>query len=420
MRTDLAYARTLDAADPLAHFRGRFVLPDPALIYLDGNSLGRLPQASTALSQHVVAHTWGDRLIRSWNEGWFDLPERIGAKIARLIGAQPDEVIVADSTSVNLFKLAVAALRYQAGRARILTDNLNFPSDLYVLQGIIDLLGQQHRLEVLPAVDGIHGPAEALAAALDDDVALLTLSHTVFKSGYTYDMAALTARAHAAGALVLWDLSHSVGSVPIDLTAAGADLAIGCGYKYLNGGPGAPAFLYIRRELQAALHNPISGWMGQANLFGFDLDYAPTHGLRRFLTGTPPVVSLALLEPGVDILLEAGMDALRAKSVQQTSYLIDLWETELAPLGYTLNSPREATQRGSHVALGHPEGLRIARTLIDELNVLPDFRAPDNIRLGITPLYTSFADIHTAVQRMAQVVAERLYERQPTSAPVVT
>jgi len=420
MRTDLAHARALDAADPLAHFRGRFVLPDPALIYLDGNSLGRLPQASTALSQHVVAHTWGDRLIRSWNEGWFDLPERIGAKIARLIGAQPDEVIVADSTSVNLFKLAVAALRYQAGRARILTDNLNFPSDLYVLQGIIDLLGQQHRLEVLPAVDGIHGPAEALAAALDDDVALLTLSHTVFKSGYTYDMAALTARAHAAGALVLWDLSHSVGSVPIDLTAAGADLAIGCGYKYLNGGPGAPAFLYIRRELQAALHNPISGWMGQANLFGFDLDYAPTHGLRRFLTGTPPVVSLALLEPGVDILLEAGMDALRAKSVQQTSYLIDLWETELAPLGYTLNSPREATQRGSHVALGHPEGLRIARTLIDELNVLPDFRAPDNIRLGITPLYTSFADIHTAVQRMAQVVAERLYERQPTSAPVVT
>jgi kynureninase len=410
----------LDAADPLAHFRQRFVLPDPALIYLDGNSLGRLPQASTELSQHVVAHTWGDRLIRSWNEGWFDLPERIGAKIARLIGAQPDEVIVADSTSVNLFKLAVAALRHQAGRARILTDNLNFPSDLYVLQGIIDLLGQQHRLEVLPALDGIHGPAEALAAALDDDVALLTLSHTVFKSGYTYDMAALTERAHAAGALVLWDLSHSAGSVPIDLNAAGADLAIGCGYKYLNGGPGAPAFLFIRRELQAALHNPISGWMGQANLFGFDLHYAPAHGLRRFLTGTPPVVSLALLEPGVDILLEAGMDALRTKSVQQTSYLIDLWETELAPLGYTLNSPREAAQRGSHVALGHREGLRIARTLIDELNVLPDFRAPDNIRLGIAPLYTSFADIHTAVQRMAQVVDERLYERQPTSAPVVT
>jgi kynureninase len=345
---------SLDAADPLAHFRQRFVLPDPELIYLDGNSLGRLPQASTELSQHVVEHTWGDRLIRSWNEGWFDLPERIGAKIARLIGAQPDEVIVADSTSVNLFKLAVAALRHQPGRARILTDNLNFPSDLYILQGVVDLLGRQHRLDVIPAPDGIHGPVDALTAALDAQVALLTLSHTVFKSGYTYDMAAVTARAHAAGALVLWDLSHSAGAVPVDLNAAGVDLAIGCGYKYLNGGPGAPAFLYIRRDLQAALHNPISGWMGQANLFAFDLDYAPTSGLRRFLTGTPPVVSLALLEPGVDILLEAGMDALRAKSVQQTSYLIDLWETQLAPLGYTLNSPREAAQRGSHVALGHP------------------------------------------------------------------
>ena len=420
MRTDLAYAQALDAADPLAHFRQRFAIPDPDLIYLDGNSLGRLPQVSTELSRHVVAHTWGDRLIRSWNEGWFDLPERIGAKIAQLIGAQPDEVIVADSTSVNLFKLAVAALRHQQGRPCILTDNLNFPSDLYVLQGVVDLLSRQHRLEVIPATDGIHGPMDALAAALDARVALLTLSHTVFKSGYTYDMADLTTRAHAAGALVLWDLSHSVGAVPVNLNAAGADLAIGCGYKYLNGGPGAPAFLYIRRDLQAALHNPISGWMGQANLFAFDLDYVPTTGLRRFLTGTPPVVSLTLLEPGVDILLEAGMDALRAKSVQQTSYLIDLWETQLAPLGYTLNSPRDAAWRGSHVALGHPEGLRIAQTLIHDLGVLPDFRAPDNIRLGITPLYTTFADIHTAVQRMQQAVAERLYERHPSKAPIVT
>jgi kynureninase len=420
MRTDLAYAQALDAADPLAHFRERFAILDPDLIYLDGNSLGRLPQGSTELSQHVVAHTWGDRLIRSWNEGWFDLSERIGAKIAGLIGAQPDEVIVADSTSVNLFKLAVAALRHQLGHPCIVTDNLNFPSDLYVLQGVVDLLGNQHRLDVIPAPDGIHGPVDALTAALDAQVALLTLSHTVFKSGYTYDMAVVTARAHAAGALVLWDLSHSVGAVPVDLNAAGADLAIGCGYKYLNGGPGAPAFLYIRRDLQTALRNPISGWMGQANLFAFDLDYAPTGGMRRFLTGTPPVVSLALLEPGVDILLEAGMDALRAKSVQQTGYLIDLWEAQLAPLGYTLNSPRDSQQRGSHVALGHPEGLRIAQTLIHDLKVLPDFRAPDNIRIGITPLYTTFADIHTAVQRMRQAVVERLYARHPTKAPIVT
>ncbi len=420
MRTDLAYAEALDAADPLAPFRQHFSFPDPALIYLDGNSLGRLPAASPALSRHIVEHTWGDRLIRSWNEGWFDLPERIGAKIARLIGADADEVIVADSTSVNLFKLAVAALRQQAGRTRILTDDLNFPSDLYILQGAIDLLGRGHRLEVVPSPDGIHGPVDGLTAALDADTALLTLSHTVFKSSYTYDMAQITQRAHAAGALMLWDLSHSTGSVPVDLHAAGADLAIGCGYKYLNGGPGAPAFLYIRRDLQEALHNPISGWMGQANLFAFGLDYTPAPGLRRFLTGTPPVLSLALLETGVDVLLEAGMPALRAKSVQQTSYLIDLWEAHLAPLGYALNSPRDPQQRGSHISLGHPEGLRIARTLIDELNVLPDFRAPDNIRLGIAPLYNTFADIHTAVQRMAQVVAERLYERQPKSAAVVT
>lgn len=417
---DFAYAQALDAADPLAHYRRRFVFPDPDLIYLDGNSLGRLPADSPGRARHLVEHTWGDRLIRSWNEGWFDLPERIGAKIARLIGADPDEVIVADSTSVNLFKLAAAALRHQAGRTRILTDDLNFPSDVYVLQGVVDLLGRRHRLEIVPSPDGIHGPAAALAAALDEQTALLTLTQTVFKSSYTYDMAALTQRAHAAGALVLWDLSHSAGSVPIDLHAAGADLAIGCGYKYLNGGPGAPAFLYIRRDLQEALHNPISGWMGQANLFAFGLDYAPAPGLRRFLTGTPPVLSLALLESGVDVLLEAGMPALRAKSAQQSAYLVRLWETELQPLGYALNSPRDVAVRGSHISLGHPEGLRIARTLIEQMNVLPDFRAPDNIRIGIAPLYNSFADIHTAVQRMAQVVAERLYERQPTSAPIVT
>jgi kynureninase len=418
--TDLAYAQALDAADPLALVRARFVFPDPDLIYLDGNSLGRLPATSPDRARHLVEHTWGDRLIRSWNEGWFDLPERIGAKIAHLIGADPDEVIVADSTSVNLFKLVVAALRQQDGRTRILTDNMNFPSDLYILQGAIDLLGNRHRLEVMSSPDGVHGPADVLTAALDADVALLTLSHTVFKSSYTYDMAALTARAHDAGALVLWDLSHSAGSVPVDLHVAGADLAIGCGYKYLNGGPGAPAFLYIRRDLQEVLHNPISGWMGQANLFAFGLDYTPAPGLRRFLTGTPPVLSLALLEEGVDILRAAGMPALRAKSMQQTAYLVHLWETVLQPLGYALNSPRDAAQRGSHISLGHPEGLRIARTLIDELNVLPDFRAPDNIRIGIAPLYNTFVDIHTAVQCMAQVVAARLYERQPTSAPIVT
>ena len=371
--TDAAYARTLDAADPLAHFRTRFVSADPDLIYLDGNSLGRLPATSVALAEEIVRHQWGDRLIRSWNEGWFDLPERIGAKLARLVGAQADEVILGDATSVNLFKLVVAALRHQRGRTRILTDNLNFPSDLYVLQGAIDLLGNQHRLEVIPSPDGIHGPAAALAAALDSDVALVTLSHTVFKSGYTYDMAAVTARAHAAGALVLWDLSHAAGSVPVDLNGAHADLAVGCTYKYLNGGPGAPAFLYVRRDLQEQLANPITGWMGQRDLFAFGLDYAPTAGMRRFLSGTAPVVSMSLVEPGVDLLLEAGMDALRAKSVQQSEYLIGLWATLLQPLGYTLNSPPDPAQRGSHVALGHGEGFRIARAIDPGLSCVARF-----------------------------------------------
>ncbi|NJN16554.1 MAG: kynureninase [Oscillochloris sp.] len=418
--TTADYARSLDAQDPLAALRAHFVHADPELIYLDGNSLGRLPLAATAQAATLVHEQWGNRLIRGWNEGWFEAPERVGAKIARLIGADPDEVIVADSTSVNLFKLTVAALRNRAERSRILSDNLNFPSDMYVLQGVIDLLGNRHRLELLESSDAIHGPAEAITARLDEDVALLTLSHTVFKSGYVYDMAALNAAAHQAGALTLWDLSHSVGSVPLDLRASGADLAVGCCYKYLNGGPGAPAFLYVRRGLQEALINPIAGWMGQRDLFGFDLQYRPAPGIRRFLSGTPSVVSLSLIEPGVDLLLAAGMERLRAKSVQQSEYLIALWEQLLAPLGFTLNSPRDPAQRGSHVSLGHQFGLGIDLALIREFKVLPDFRPPDNLRLGIAPIYNSFGEIHQAVTALQRIVAEERYAPYMHEAPVVT
>ncbi len=420
LQTDLAYAAELDAHDPLAHFRERFVITDPDLIYMDGNSLGRLPQSTVTLAEDIVQHQWGERLIRYWNEGWFTAPERVGSKIARLIGADPDEVIVADSTSVNLFKLVVAALRFQQGRSRIVTDNLNFPSDLYILQGIIDLLDKQHRLDILPSPDDIHGPVSEIQAELANQTALLTLSHTVYKSGYIYDMPAITAAAHEVGALMLWDLSHSVGSVPVDLHAAQADLAVGCCYKYLNGGPGAPAFLFMRRDLQDILRNPIAGWMGQRNLFNFELEYRPSQGLRHFLTGTYPVISLSLIESGVDILLEAGSENLRAKSKRQSEYLINLWEEFLKPLGFTLNSPRESDRRGSHVSLGHAEGLRIDQVLINEMKVLPDFRPPDTIRLGIAPIYTSYRDIHTTVMRMQKVVSDRLYERYPRQAPVVT
>ena len=417
---DIAYASQLDAQDPLAHFRERFIITDPTLIYMDGNSLGRLPKATLPLAEDLIQQQWGNRLIRSWNEGWFTAPERVGEKIARLIGAQPDEVIIADSTSVNLFKLVVSALDYQRGRARIVTDNLNFPSDIYILQGAIDLLDKQHHLDILASPDDIHGPTAELLTQLDQQTALVTLSHTTFKSGYVYDMTAITEAAHAVGAMVLWDLSHSVGSVQVDLNAAQVDLALGCSYKYLNGGPGAPAFLYIRRDLQERLRNPISGWMGQKDLFRLDLTYQAATGLRGFLTGTPPVLSLSLIEPGVDLLLEAGLDNLRSKSEQQSEYLIQLWEALLAPLGFTLNSPRDVQQRGSHISLGHAEGLRIDLTLLNDMGVLPDFRAPDNIRLGIAPLYTSFRDIHHTAMRLQQIVTEKLYEKYLNELPIVS
>ena len=418
--TDPEYARALDEQDELAPFRERFVIDDPGLIYLDGNSLGRLPVESLALARELVEVQWGRQLIRSWNEGWWDLPQRVGGKIARLLGAAADEVIVADSTSVNLFKLVVAALQARPGRTKVVTDDLNFPSDLYVLQAALRLAGEGGRLETVPSADGMTVPVEALAAAVDTDTALVALSHTAFKSAYVYDMAAVTALAHRSGALVLWDLSHSAGAMPLSLGETGADLAVGCTYKYLNGGPGAPAFLFARRELQPALENPIAGWFGQQEPFQFSLEYQPSPGLRKLLTGTPPVLSLALIEPGVDLLLEAGLERLRAKSVRQTEYLIGLSDAWLAPLGFRLGSPREARQRGSHVSLSHAEGLRINRALIERMRVVPDFRYPDSIRLGVCPLYTTYAEIHAAMTALRTVTAERLYEEYPPELQRVT
>ncbi|MFN2224276.1 MAG: kynureninase [Candidatus Promineifilaceae bacterium] len=417
---DLTYAQELDKRDELAPFRQRFVVDEPDLIYVDGNSLGRLPKESIGRLRDLIERQWGRELIRGWNQGWIDLPERVGAKMARLVGARPEEVIIADATSVNLYKLALAALKARPGRTRIVTDDLNFPSDLYILQGILAQAGPDYELVVVPSADGIHGPVEALAEAIDRRTALVTLSLTTFKSSYTYDMAAVTGLAHEAGALILWDTSHSVGSVPIALNEAGADLAIGCSYKYVNGGPGSPAFLYVRRELQDGLFNPLPGWMGQKNAFDFGLQYQPAPGIRRFLTGTPAVLSLAAIEVGADLLLEAGLDRLRRKSVGQTEYLVQLWQHELAPLGFRLKSPRQVERRGSHITLGHDDGWRIAQALIEEMNVLPDFRAPDNIRFGIAPLYNTYADIHAAVDRLRRVVTEERYLAYPTASKTVT
>ena len=420
VNTTIEYARKLDKQDPLASFRDEFIIDDPDLIYLDGNSLGRLPKRAVSRMRDVVEHEWGKRLIRGWGEGWFTAPQRIGGKIARLVGARADEVILTDSTSVNFFKLVMAALAAKPDRHKVVTDDLNFPSDLYLLQGAIKLAGADYRLEVVHSEDGLTVSDGALAAAVDGDTALVTLTHTAFKSGYIYDMGAITEMAHRAGALMLWDLSHSAGAMPLALNEANVDLAVSCTYKYLNGGPGAPAFLYARRDLQEELLSPIWGWFGQKAQFDMKLDYEPGPGLQRFLAGTPTMLSLAAVEPGVDLLLEAGMDRLRSKSVQQTEYLIALWGALLQPLGVTLNSPRDSSRRGSHVSLGHAEGLRIDRALIEAMNVIPDFRYPDNIRLGIAPIYTSFADLHEAVMRLRRVLVERLYEKYPVERPEVT
>jgi kynureninase len=416
-----AFARRLDAADDLVSFREAFVFGEPDLIYLDGNSLGRLPHRAAARTRTAVEVAWGRDLVRGWNAGWYQAPARVGEKIARLVGAAPGQVVVCDSTSVDLFKLTLAALAMRPGRDRIVSDALNFPSDVYVLQGCIRLLGDRHRLHLVPAADdGIAVDEQALLDAIDERTALVTLSHVTFKSGFLYDAAAVTERAHRVGALVLWDLSHSVGVVPIELDRWEADLAVGCTYKYLNGGPGAPAFLYVRRDLQEEARSPIWGWFGQRSPFAFDLEYAPAEGVTRFLAGTPPVLSLLAMEAALDVALEAGIARIRRKSVRLTSYLVDLVDTVLTPLGFTLGSPRDPARRGSHVSVRHPEGYRINRALIEEMGVLPDFREPDNIRLGLAPLYTSFTEVWEAVDRMRRVVEEGRHLSYPTARLPVT
>jgi len=415
------HARELDAHDPLASFRDRFVIPDPDLIYLDGNSLGRLPKGVAERTEQAVAGEWGTDLIRSWNRGWWDAPQRIGGMLGPLLGAGPNQVIISDQTSVNLFKLGVAALRLRPDRSRIVTDALNFPSDLYVLQGIVDLLGNKHEIVRIGSRDGDITPdLNALEAAIDDSTALVTLSHVTFKSGYLYDMEDITRRAHEAGALVLWDLSHSVGAVPVELDAGGADLAIGCTYKYLNGGPGSPAFLYVRNELRAQAISPIWGWWGEARPFAFELDFQAAEGVQRFLTGTAPMLSMIALEAGLAPVLEAGIERIRQKSMALTEYAIALFEEKLAGLGFVLGSPRDPARRGSHISLRHPESYRINRALIEELHVIPDFREPDNLRLGFSPLYVTFLEVWAAIDGLARVVQEGLFEKYPRQRLVVT
>jgi kynureninase len=411
-----ADAEALDAADPLASLRARFVIDDPATIYLDGNSLGRLP-AVTRERLAARAEEWGSDLVSAW-ERWIDLPERVGDALAGgVLGARPGEVIVSDSTTVNLYKLAAAALDLEAGA--IVTDSGNFPTDRYVLEGIARARGGELRTF---AADLLHGPQpdDVARACAAGDVSLVCLSHVAYRSGALADLAGLTAAAREHGARVLWDLSHSAGAVAVELQRCGAELAVGCTYKYLNAGPGAPAFLYVSEELQPRLRSPIQGWFGQREQFAMERGYEPEAGVRRFLAGTPPILELTAVEVGADLVAEAGVEALRVKGSALTALIVELHDAWLAPLGFELGTPRDPGRRGAHVALRHPEAAAISRALRERAGVIVDFRGPDSIRLGVPALYTRFTDVFEALQRLSELVADGGHRGLRGAGPRVT
>jgi kynureninase len=391
-------AAEFDSADPLAPYRERFTLPE-GVIYLDGNSLGALPKATPAAVQKVVEQEWGEGLIRSWNSaGWFEAAGRVGAKIAPLIGAARGEVIACDSTSVNLFKLIAAALKMRRGRTVVLSEPGNFPTDLYMIAG----------LEAQGLATRRLAERDRLAEALDGDVALLMLTHAHYKTGALHDMAALTRAAHEAGALVLWDLSHSTGALPVDLNGVGADFAVGCGYKYLCGGPGAPAFAFVAERHQADLQQPLTGWFGHAAPFAFTDDYVGAPGIDRLQCGTPPVLGLAALEVGVDLIAEIGVERLYGKSQALSEFFLEsLMAHDVA---IELVSPPRSQERGSQLSFRHPEAYAICQALIAR-GVIGDFRAPDVLRLGFAPAYLSFADIAAAARHLAEVLATGEWQR---------
>jgi kynureninase len=407
----------LDAADSLASLREQFALPEN-VIYLDGNSLGARPKAALARAQQVIAAEWGDDLIRSWNSaGWFALPGRLGDKLAPLIGAGPGEVVVTDSTSVNLFKALAGALAMQEamqqarentpathGEARrrvIVTERDNFPSDIYMAQGLADWLARGYRVQLLDSWQDLPG-------ALNDETAVVLLTHVNYRSGRMFDMAAVTAQIHAAGALAIWDLAHSAGAVEVGLQAANADFAVGCTYKYLNGGPGAPAFIWVPKRHQPTFAQPLTGWWTHSTPFAMDPSYTPATDIRRALCGTQPIVSLALVECGLDVFAQAPMAALRKKSLALSDLFITLVEQYCAAHPLLLVTPREHAARGSHVSFRHPHGYAVMQALIAR-GVIGDYREPEVMRFGFTPLYTSFADVWAAVQILRQILDDQAY-----------
>jgi len=396
-------AEGLDAADPLREFRDRFVIEDDGVIYLDGNSLGRLPKDTPNRIAHLLEKEWGERLIRAWSEGWMDLPLTIGDTLGQgLLGAEPGQTAIGDSTTVCFYKLASAALAARPGRTEIVTDRDNFPTDRYVLEG----LAEQHGLTIRwIEADPAKGPEpDHVAETVNENTALVTFSQVNYRSAYILETKQITALAHDKGALTLWDLCHSAGAIPVTLDDDGVDLAVGCTYKYLNAGPGAPAFLYVSAELQPQLRQPIWGWLGRADPFEMAQGYIPASGIRSMLSGTPPVIALTALNQGVELSIEAGIEAIRTKSIKLTEFAVQIIDQSLQGCG--VGSPRDPEQRGSHVALVHENARDLSKRLSDD-GVIVDFRTPDVIRLGLSPLTTRYTDVYDGLDRLRTLLRKR-------------
>ncbi len=397
---DRAWCEAMDVADPLAPLRQRFSLPD-GIIYLDGNSLGAMPTDALGRAQDVVTRQWGHDLIRSWNSaGWFDLPVRLGNKLAPLIGAGAGEVVICDSTSQNLFKVLSAAVSLRPERTVLILEGSNFPTNNYIAQGVAAATGGRVEVRLCEK--------DEIADAIDADTIAVAITHVHYKTGHVHDMAAITAKAQAAGALAIWDLCHSAGAMPVDLAGCNADFAVGCTYKYLNGGPGSPAFLYAATRHHGEARQPVTGWWGHAAPFAFEPGYRPQGDIRQFLIGTQPILSMALVENGLDIHLSADMASIRHKSMALTDLFVRLVETHCAGHGFSLISPREAVARGSQVSFAHADGYPITRALIDA-GVIGDFRAPDTVRFGFAPLYIGYADVWDAVDRLKIIMNDEIW-----------
>ncbi|WOB72733.1 kynureninase [Achromobacter xylosoxidans] len=396
-----------DRQDPLAPLKARFDLP-PGVLYMDGNSLGVMPRAAAARAAEVITQEWGTGLIRSWNTaGWFELPSRLGDKLAGLLGAKEGELVITDTTSLNIFKALAASLRIQQKRQPerrvILSERDNFPTDLYMIQGMIDLLQQGYEMRLID--DGL-----PLERALDEDVAVVLLSHVNYRSGQMHDMAAVTRQAHERGALVIWDLAHAAGAVPVDLNGTDADYAVGCTYKYLNGGPGSPAFIWVAPRHIPDFWQPLSGWWGHQRPFDMTVAYEPAGGIRRYLCGTQPIVSLAMVECGLDVAREADMAEVRRKSLALGDLFIALVEERCAGHPLTLVTPRDHAQRGSHVSLRHPNGYEVMQALIAR-GLIGDYREPEVLRFGLTPLYFGYADVWDAVEILKDVLDSKAWDK---------